>query len=321
MTEAVSPRSLDSPGPRSQTRAMGRGVRPSWFALCLLALIFLPACKKTPPPLATVSRLRLSPAGITQHPWLGLSQEELLGRARASMQAGGAIVFRKEGKEGAESDWKAVLEITHVRALPSGPGEAGSRAEVGALISLERDGERFRSDAIGEHHFAPHDPQIRTEAFRRALDGALEEASRLLVLQLTSARKSEAELIADLASDDADLRDLAIRILTERKSAAAVDHLIPRLDDEDRNVQLRTIGALVEIGDPSAVPALVEATAQRDPGFVVQVAYALGEFGDEEAEAFLFTASTGHPEPAVRRAATEALENLRRRRAASQQQP
>lgn len=58
----------------------------------------------------------------------------------------------------------------------------------------------------------------------------------------------------------------------------------------------------------------MDATSQRDPGFVVQVAYALGELGDDDAEAFLFTASTGHPEPAVRRAATEALENLRKRR-------
>src|SRR5690606_42120220 len=98
-------------------------------------------------------------------------------------------------------------------------------------------------------------------------------------------------------------------------SAAAVEHLIPRLEDEDRNVQLRTIGALAEIGDPAAVTALVDATSHKDPGLVIQIAYALGEIGTEEAEAFLFTASTGHPEPAVRRAATEALESLRRRRA------
>lgn len=318
MMRAVAPRSLDSGRCRPQTRAMARGGCPSWFVVILLALASLPACKKSPPPLASVSRIRLSPAGITQHPWLGLSQEEIVARARTHLGEDRAIVFVED--EAGEDDWRASVEITHVRALPSGPEEAGSRAEVGALLQLERGSERYRSDALGERRFAPHDPQIRSEAFRRALDDALEEAARLLVLQLGAARKPDEELIADLASKDVGRRDLAVRILTERRSAAAVEHLIPRLDDEDRNVQLRTIGALVEIGDPSAVSALVGATSQRDPGFVVQVAYALGEFGDEEAEAFLFTASTGHPEPAVRRAATEALENLRKRRSTTRHQ-
>lgn len=307
------PTRLTPPPSRSQTRGMVKGRWSSLFAAVGLAVALF-ACKKVPPPLATVALVRLSPAGITQHPWIGLGPTELEEKGRQALTGTGSIALRKEGLSGESSDWKAILEISHVRTLPSDPGEAGSRAEVGVLWTLERSGERIRSDAVGHRTFVPHDPQMRTEAFRRALEAALEEASRLLVLQLGAARKSEEELIADLNDEDPTVRDLAIRILTERKSVAAVQHLIPRLDDEDRNVQLRTIGALVEIGDPSAVPALVDATSQRDPGFVVQVAYALGELGDDDAEAFLFTASTGHPEPAVRRAATEALENLRKRR-------
>lgn len=306
---------LDVDRRRSQTRGMDRAHRPGRYLAIVLTLAVLLSCQRSPPALATVSSLRLSPAGITQHPWLGLAPEEVEDRARERLAAGGSLAFRKGGSSPAPTDWKAVLEIAHVRALPSDARGAGSRAEVGLLLRLERGEERIRADAAGEHHFAPHDPQMRTEAFRRALDAALDEALRLVVLQLRASRKTEEELIADLSSENPEVRDLAIRLLTERKSAAAVEHLIPRLEDEDRNVQLRTIGALAEIGDPAAVTALVDATSHKDPGLVIQIAYALGEIGTEEAEAFLFTASTGHPEPAVRRAATEALESLRRRRA------
>lgn len=284
-----------------------------WFAAAL-AVAALFACKKDPAPRATVSRVRLSPVGITHHPWLGFGPAELEERGRQALQATGAIALRREKGPEQPTDWKAFLEITHVRVVPPESGDAGTRAEVGVLWTLQREGERVRGDALGHHGFVPHDPQMRAEAFRRALDAALESAARLVALQLDAARKSEEELIADLEHPDPTIRDIAVRILTERKSRAAVRYLIDRLDDEDRNVQLRAIGALVEIGDPSAVPALIDATSQRDASFVVQVAYALGEFGDEDAEAFLFTASTGHPEPAVRRAATEALENLRKRR-------
>ena len=292
---------------------MVKGRKSSWIAAAF-AVAALFACKKGPAPLATVSVVRLSPAGITQHPWLGLGPAELEERGRQALQSTGAIAVRREGSPEQTSDWKAMLEITHVRTVPSETGEAGTRAEVGVLWTLQRGGERVRGDAVGHHAFVPHDPRMRAEAFRHALDLALEDAARLVALQLGAARKSDEELIADLEHEDPAVRDLAIRVLTERKSTAAVRYLIERLDDEDRNVQLRAIGALVEIGDPSAVPALVDATSQRDASFVAQVAYALGEFGDENAEAFLFTASTGHPEPAVRRAAAEALENLRKRR-------
>src|SRR5690606_22187727 len=130
MRGADGARSLDSLGPRSHTRGMGSAVRPSWVTAIVLALALFPSCTKSPPPLATVSDLRLSPAGITQHPWLGLSAEELQGRARERLGAGGTIAFRKEGEAAAPTDWKVILELVHVRALPSEPREAGSRAEV-----------------------------------------------------------------------------------------------------------------------------------------------------------------------------------------------
>lgn len=280
-----------------------------WLSIGLLCL-GAASCTSAEAPLATISEVRLSPAGITHHPWLGLSPSELERKGLEGLRRTGKLKVRKGDRQ--EDGWFATLEIAHVRTLPSAPQDEGSVAEVGVLYTVTRDGARIRAEGLGEASFPPHDTELRGQAFRHSLRLAIERAAALVVLQLGAGEKSEAELIADLSSETPELRDLAIRVLTERKSGAAVEHLGARLSDSDRNIQLRTIGALVEIGDATAVPALVDATAQRDPAFVIQVIYALAELGGEDAEAFLFTASTGHPEPAVRRAAVESLDKVRK---------
>lgn len=301
---------LDSPPPRQHTPRMARsGSVRRWLGIGLLCYLGAVACTRAAPPLATVYQVRLSPAGITHHPWLGLSPSEMERKGMEGLRGVEGIQVRKGERE--PEDWLASLEVSHVRTLPQAPRDDGAVAEVGVLFTLTRDGARLRAEGLGEASFPPHDADLRGQAFRLALDRAIARGAELLVLQLGAAAKSEEELIADLSSDSPDVRDLAIRVLTERKSSAAVEHLVERLADPDRNIQLRTVGALVEIGDPAAVPALVDATSQRDPAFVIQVAYALGELGGVDAEAFLFTVSTGHPEPAVRRAAAESLEKVR----------
>lgn len=293
---------------------MGSSRSVRWGVWVGLALVIATSCKPSDPPLAFVSEVRIAAGGITQHPWLGLGPRELEERAERILSGTGKLRSQAQGNPEAAEVWKATLELVQVRSLPPAPNEEGARADVSLLLTLGAGAKRIRADGSGQSTFAPHDPEIRGDAFRKAFDSALEQAANLLVLQLGAQSRSDEELISDLSSEEGWARDLAIRILTERRSAAAVAPLAERLTDSDRGIQLRAVGALVEIGDPAAAAALVDATSQRDPGFVIQVVYALGELGGEDAEAFLFTASTGHPEPAVRRAATEALEQLRAKR-------
>lgn len=279
------------------------------------------ACKRPEPSLGSISELRLSSLGVTHHPWLGLESGEIEGRAATALRrtgkvqvlenkAEGAAAARKREEAGA-SEWRASLEIVQLRISPLPAEDGSTQAEVAVLLSLHQGRERLRAEGSALERHNQEDPGSQKEAFRKALDAALATAADRIVLQLASLQKTEEELIADLSAPDVDKRDLAIRMLTDRRSGAAVPILLERLRDPDREIQLRTIGALVEIGDLRAATALVDATAQRDASFVVQVIYALSQLGGADAEAYLFTASTGHPEAAVRQAATEALGTLR----------
>jgi len=74
------------------------------------------------------------------------------------------------------------------------------------------------------------------------------------------------------------------------------------------------VGALVAIGDRRAVDPLIEMTRKRPPQVVTQVLYALASLGGPTAEAFLYTLESGATDDEVRRAATDALAELRRKR-------
>jgi len=74
----------------------------------------------------------------------------------------------------------------------------------------------------------------------------------------------------------------------------------------------RAIGGLVELQAREAVPELIEISRGKDPGFLRELVYALGAIGGDEAQAYLYTMSQGHDQPAVRDAARQALEEMDR---------
>jgi hypothetical protein len=235
--------------------------------------------------------------------------------------ATGRVSVVAEGEKAPDggAPWFASVELPTVREIPgpssdvdvpSGP----SRAEIAVELSLLRPGgERLRADGHGERPFSPGDPEERGEAFATALGAALDSAAQGLKLQIEAAEKPEADLLVSLRSGDPQVRDVALHVLSERRSRAAIPQLVTLLGSPDRAVQLSAVGALATIGDLTAVPALIEATSQKDPGFVIQVAYALGDLGGADAEAYLFTLS-GHLDRAVQDAAAQALDSLRKKR-------
>jgi len=246
--------------------------------------------------------------------WLGIDAPAIASRAADALRGTGRLAPIPSDAKAAEGAWNPRLEIAFVRTIPPSSEGGLPAADVGVRLTVARSaGDRLRADGRGRAELPPGDPLGRQERFRRALDAALAEASSQIAAQLQAVSQSDDELIAQLASDDPLSRDLAMRTLADRKSHAAIPALVSRLRADDRDLQLRAMGALVEIGDPAASAALVETTTQRDPAFVVQVIFALGELGGPDAEAYLFTVSTGHPDAAVRAAATEAMRALEKK--------
>jgi HEAT repeat protein len=188
--------------------------------------------------------------------------------------------------------------------------EMTSMGAQGDLDRLIAEGEARRATGADDSL----DPGARHAAFDAALDAALREAVMALRDQVDARRKSEAELLADLAAPEPRRRDYAIRVLADRRSPAAVPQLIARLQDDNPDVARRAAGALIAIGDRRAVRPLIETTRKRRPEDVGPILYAISSLGGPEAEAFLFTLESGAPDEEIRRAARGAYHDLLRRK-------
>lgn len=283
-----------------------------------------------------ISRVAVSDATLGDNGALDITPEDLKQHLLAALDAAGR--FRplppdQDARKDAPDSYRAKVELSFTRESDEPPqpglqpGQAGAamrRAEVALSLTLnpargDGDGDQLRAVSNASRVFdaspGPKAEGARQAAYRAALDGALRQAASDLVMQADAAKKSNPELVADLASPDAGVRDSAVRQLAERKSPAAVPALIERLKDPDREVVLRAMGALQEIHDQRAVRPLIDLSERQDPAFVAQVIYVIGDLGGPEAEAFLFTQQNGSPEPQVRVAAAEASQILQRRRA------
>lgn len=267
--------------------------------------------------------LIVAEANLAGNPELAEPAEQVRRELLAALESTGHFIVR----EGAEA--RVRLEIDQARRVLAptpnvAPDQiAGEREMADVAVTLEltipsTQGDFDRLVAEGQARRATGaddalDPAARLAAFDAALDAAMREAVIALNYQVEARKKSDAALVADLSSPEARLRDYAIRVLADRRSPAAIPHLILRLQDENEDVARRAVGALVAIGDRRAVRPLAEMTRKRRPDQVRPILYALGSLGGSEAEAFLFTLESGSPDEEVRRAARDALADLRRR--------
>lgn len=279
------------------------------------------ARRSRPAPTYYVDRITVSERTLTGNPSLDLDADGLRRALTEALERSGRFRPTAPGEQphAGASPLRCRAEVAFTRESESSAADAaGIRAEVGVQVELTRavaaGPPKFDAPGLGRHAFDADDLARRRPAFRAALDQALSEAIEALLLQLAAAEKTDEQLIADLASTDARVRDYAVRALGDRKSAAAVPGLVERLSDPDTDVALRAIGALRGIGDARAVPALIEFTRSRETSLVVSVVDAIGSIGGREAEAYLFTVESGHPDEAVRKAAAWAATDLRRRR-------
>jgi len=290
------------------------------MSAALAAMAVLSACRGAPP--RVVERVTvadgLSPGRLAA---LGLSSEDLRQAARQAFAAtpGFAVTPPEPARNAIRC--RATVALLEARAilepLPGGPAESAVPRAV-ASVELEVapvDGEESAREAArwAEPMAAGEES---TQALRRAVGGAARKAAGFLAMALAEAAKPDAKVIADLEAGDARLRDYAVRVLADRRNPAAVPALVARLDDADPEVVERAVGALAQIRDRRAVVPLIELSHRREGAAVAQLARIIGDIGGAEAESFLLTLASGHPEPGVRRAAAEALHELERRRRA-----
>lgn len=310
-------------------QSAGRWERPrlaGWLVACAALAC---ACQRVPPGATVVDSLQASEANLAGSPDLAVSPEAARGVLRSALESTGRFVVREAAAASGSKGARVRLQVESARRLfpiAAQQGAPGDRelAEVVVLLELllpvkGGDYERLVAEGLGRkpagnEAFAGSDSQGRSAAFEGALGGAMREAATSLVWQMEARKKRDPDLLTDLASSDARVRDYAIRALADRRNPAAVPYLIARLDDDSILMVRRAMGALVAIGDRRAVRPLIELTRKRPPQLVAEIIYALGSLGGPEVEAFLFTLESGAPDEEVRRAATEAFEELRKKR-------
>ena len=143
-------------------------------------------------------------------------------------------------------------------------------------------------------------------AARQAADG--------LALGFAEEGKPLEKLIADLESQDARVRDHAVRVLADRKSAAAVPgahRAAARRRPRGRAPRRRARSRRSATSGRSRRSS--SSSQSDDPALTARVARLIGDIGGAEAEGYLLTLEAGHPDPRVRAAAREALGELQAR--------
>lgn len=207
----------------------------------------------------------------------------------------------------------AGIHLSSVRVVAG--GSAGPRVEIALEVVLRpaEEGPPARSEpASGAAPLAASGSP--REAWVRALEDAAMRAAQGLAAGVRADGKSSEALIADLGSKDARIREEAVRVLGERRSREAVPALIGRLGREDPRVGHKVVGALAQIGDERAVPPLIDLShGSIDPGLTARLVRFIGDIGGPEAEGYLLTLASGHPDGRVRSAARAALDELAQR--------
>jgi hypothetical protein len=281
----------------------------------------LGACKRKPQAeLVFSTRIQVVEATLAGNPDLGMDEAAFATEVGEALERTGRLrpltpEEQAEKVPGAPEQpflVRAEVESAHAGAGPQLEAELTVALELQRASAKLRD--RFRGRGSGRASYAAGDPDARAQALREALERALDQAAAGALVQLDARAKTEPALVADLTHPEVRVREAAILQLAERKSRDAVPALVERLQDPDPTIVHRAIGALIAIGDRRAVNPFIELTRKRPGEFVSQLVYALGELGGEEAEGFLFTVETGHPDEAVRKAATQALSDLQRRK-------
>ncbi|HTO97245.1 MAG TPA: HEAT repeat domain-containing protein [Myxococcales bacterium] len=271
-----------------------------------------------------VGNIAVSEASLAGKPEIAASSETLRTQVQAALEASGRFRIREGGPVRIQLEIDRAQRTLAAPAAfdPGKPLVEQEMAEVAVTLEMTSTGAQGDVERLVAEGGARKptnaddslDPAARHAAFDAALEAALRDAVSALDQQIEARHKTDEALLKDLTAADARVRDYAIRVLADRRSPAAVPHLIARLQDPNPEVARRAAGALIAIGDRRAVSPLIEMTRHRRPEDAGPILYAIASLGGPEAEAFLFTLESGAPDEETRRAAKGAYDDLVRRK-------
>ncbi|MBI3070630.1 MAG: HEAT repeat domain-containing protein [Deltaproteobacteria bacterium] len=186
---------------------------------------------------------------------------------------------------------------------------------VSGVLSLDDD--RFEANAIGFRPVPKGEGADRT--YREIVERAVRDTVESLALKVRVPKLPVDQLVALLKSRpdggaEGERRLIAANELAERRDPAHFDLFVALLKDDEPAVARRAVGALVSLKDARAVNPLIDFAARKDPQTLREVIYALGDLGGAKAEAFLWTLEKGHEHPAIRQAAHDAIDLLKKKR-------
>ncbi len=235
--------------------------------------------------------------------------------------AGDADVVARALRQGPPPGVRFVDDGAPVQLVVSGRADDGVlRIVVGAEQTTKAGdgGARRRLRASGARPM-PEGPDAVVpaviEAAREAL-GALEAVRAVDALDRRA-------LVARLGGPEGPALEAAVDRVRDEAIVEARAALLARLGREDLELdrRLRVVGAVVPIADVAVARALVASARGQPPAYVSALVFALSRVGGREAEAYLFTVASGHPDERLRASAREALDELTRRSAARPEPP
>ncbi|MEN9797601.1 MAG: hypothetical protein RL653_1297 [Pseudomonadota bacterium] len=286
-----------------------------WLSRVGLVLLLGAGASCSRPPRHTLASVEISGETLQGNVALGLDAAAVRQRLVLKLRESGRFTEPPDSRV-MERGARLSLELGYTREAVRKPRE-GTWAETGARLQVETPlGDESLHDelvGVGEAQVTGDALELRREALQLSLDRALESVVASADLLLRARTRPDADLAAQLQDGDGRVREYALQVLAERKSALAVPGLLERLRSTDGAQVRRAMGALVEMREKQAVPVLIDLGRHKEPTFLREIVFALGELGGEEAEAWLFTVSRGHDLPAIREAAGQALDDLRRR--------
>jgi HEAT repeat protein len=304
-------------------RAWLRTSARAWCSAYSVVVALLAGCElKGTQPIISVQVV--DRAGIGVDPQVHLDKKALEGAAVSAIEKIGGFKVRKA--EPNEMPWQLTVSVQltaerDARANDAGvvPTDQVYRA-VGVTMRLESLSsqktsgvhERYEGEALVGRNAPMFDN------FEPLSKEAIEKAAGYIGLERELARANEDALIQRMGSKDPYERARAVSVAGERRLRKTVPKLIDMVRDEDEasEIVLKAIGALVAIGDPRAVGALIDSARQRPPIYLGQILFGVAQIGGKEAEAYLYTVATGHPDPEVRKNAQDALVELKKRQKA-----
>jgi HEAT repeats len=235
---------------------------------------------------------------------------DALGRTASRLfDAAPGFVSARDARSSARR-FQARVDVQGAEALTGGPS-GGAVAHVVIAIELTPvDGDPALRETGRAAEPVGTEPGALRGALERAATAALERAVGGFSVQLAAEHKRTPELVKDLSSPEARVRDHAVRVLADRGEREAVPALMARLRDPDPEVAERAVGALAQLRDARAVPALIDLAHHRDGPYVANLAHVVGDIGGADAKAWLLTMASGHPDEVVRGAAREALTEM-----------